>query len=129
MKELNRISDYVIFKVPLEKNLSMILSNILTLGAVRRKIIQRIGHINIYTLNSLNKELEDSGFRVLNSTYTNVFEYRIKSDRHKNTFPGLAFRLYYRIGYYLSRAFPNLVPLLMNDFGMVLAKSASGRRE
>ena len=122
LKELNRISDYVIFKVPLEKNLIMILANFLTLGKVRKKIIQRLGHINVYNLRILNKQLENNGFYIISSNYTNSFEYWFNSNRHKNTFLGLPFRIYYGAGYLLSKLFPNLVPILMNDFVMILAK-------
>lgn len=123
LRELRRISKYVIFKVPLEKNFSLSVMNFLTFGRVRKRIIKRIGHVNIYSLKTLKNQLKENGFFIISSSYTNSFEYWVNSNRHKNKIKGLFFRIYYWAGYLTSMFFPNLAPLLLGDFAMVLVES------
>jgi SAM-dependent methyltransferase len=48
LKELKRISRYVLFNVPLENNFILNISNLARNGAVRLERIASIGHINVY---------------------------------------------------------------------------------
>jgi len=96
LKELQRISKFVIFKVPLEDNLLLraldlfkvpLEDNLLLRaldfvkrGRYRQRAIEIMGHINIYNFNKCKHQIEDHTGEVLDYYFTNVFEYFLNSE-------------------------------------------------
>lgn len=73
LQELRRISKFVIFKVPLEDNLTLRVSNFIRRGETRQPI-ETIGHINVYKFGKLKNEIEKYIGQILYHYFTNVFD-------------------------------------------------------
>lgn len=58
LEELKRVSKTVIFKVPLELTFVSCTWNFINRGKPRKYAIEKIGHINIYTYNSLKHQID-----------------------------------------------------------------------
>lgn len=65
LEEAKRISNFVIFKVPLENNLVDRTSNFVKRGEPRQRTIETIGHINIYDIGKLKHQIEKHTGQVL----------------------------------------------------------------
>jgi SAM-dependent methyltransferase len=119
LKELKRISRFAVFKVPLEDCLISNLLNFLKKGKLRQNAIESFGHINIYNSASLKHQIEINGGSILNSSFTNVFEYVLKNDlnaqrmNHKN-------KLMNRIALHIFKISPHICSYLFSDFLMIL---------
>ena len=135
LKELERISNYVILKVPLENNILTKLFNFITLGKSRKNIIKTMGHINRYNYSCLKKQIEKSNGKIEKYYYTNVFEYYNKSEYTKDKkklenkfliknyyFTKNIHKLYCTLGNILFKLSPRLCAHIFNDFVMVLVK-------
>lgn len=123
LKEIHRISNFVIFKVPLENNLQDNLINFLTKGKHRENNIKNIGHINIYNSRNLKEQIIKNHFKILYFVYTNVKEYKYKTKIHKNK---ESFRMLLLIYNFLrskfSKYFPSISAILFLDFAMILVE-------
>lgn len=80
-RELQRISSYVIFKVPIEDNLTSNIVSIITRGKTRRYRIETLGHINLFNFNRLNNMIKDHNGTLLKYYYTNCFNSLYTSDK------------------------------------------------
>lgn len=121
LAELRRISRYVIFKVPLESNLELNLYNLLTNGRQRKKVINTVGHINIYDFNKLREQIEKSNGTILQYYFTNVFDYYNNSIVHKNKL-SIPIKTLNFLGDRIYRLSPGLSSYIFNDFIVVLVK-------
>lgn len=121
LEELRRISNFVIFKVPLEVNLLSMMYNFLRRGAPRRYAIETTGHINVYSFNKLKYEIEKYTGQVLNCCFTNVFDYYRNSEHYKKSI-SVKRKITNFVGSYLFKLFPRLCSLIFPDFVMVLVK-------
>jgi len=74
LEELRRISDFAIFKVPLEDNLHRRLLNLLTRGKYRQHDMENVGHINTYNFVKLQQQIENHFGQILDFHFTNVFD-------------------------------------------------------
>jgi SAM-dependent methyltransferase len=121
LKELKRISKYVIFKVPLEDNLFLNTLNFITLGRKRKRLIKNIGHINIYNFTKLKKQMEINNFKIIKSNYTNVFNYYKNSDYYKNKldFRDKFINFFGNVSFNVSQ---RLTSKVFNDFVTMIVK-------
>jgi len=119
LKEVGRISGFVILKVPLEDNLTRRIWNFVNLGKPRQLRIETIGHINNYNFGSLRQHVEKYTGQMLDFYYTNVFGYFLKMQQNEAKW---GFRIRNLTGAYLFRRSPELCSLIFNDFVMVLVK-------
>jgi ubiquinone/menaquinone biosynthesis C-methylase UbiE len=123
LKELNRISNFVLFKVPLEKNLFFDVMNLITLGK-SKELNKQNGHINLYSPYSLKVTIETFYGKLIGYNYTNMNKelyQRKKYSSGKNI--GLKMLLIYYIAsktFYFS---PKFMSLIITDFIMVLAEA------
>jgi len=121
LEEIKRISRYAVFKVPLEDNLFLRTWNCVKRGRQKDRSAKDLGHINYYNSNSLRHQIEAHAGRILEFSFSNVFDYLKKSERHKarmkcrgkalNWFSGCVFRIS-----------PRLCSRLFTDFAMVLVE-------
>jgi SAM-dependent methyltransferase len=82
LKELRRVANFVIFKVPLQGNLSTKLLDLLSKGKIMKEMISD-GHINSYRFGGLREDIETECGTLLGFGFTNVYEYssRLKLER------------------------------------------------
>ncbi len=121
LRELRRIARYVLFKVPLERNLTVLLMDMLTGYKKKRASSEGIGHVNFYSMESLKKEIEEYLGTVIAASYTDVFSYLLDSrERRKNlSWPKIIYCHIARLCYKIS---PRITSLIFNDFMIVLVK-------
>ena len=115
--ELQRISRYVIFKVPLENNLCLIIQSLSTKKRVKAAFVT--GHTNFYTFGRLKRRIEEHLGNVIASSFTNVFNYLLQSKGKKGTMT----RCYCIIASLIFKLSPRLCSLLFNDFVMILVQN------
>ncbi len=122
LNELRRISRYVLFKVPLEQNLTVVLLDLLTGHKKKRASADSVGHINHYSFNSLKSELEEHLGTVVSSSYTDVFSFLLSSkERRKDlSLPRMIYCHIARLCYKIS---PAMTAFIFNDFAIFLVKS------
>jgi len=121
MKEIARISDFVIFKVPLEDNLILKLLNLITLGRFREeKTLGVNGHINTYNIKTLTEEIENHCGQIIEYEYTNAHEYFLKSKdyQRRNTFV-------HRLTYFFGNILYKLHPAISAKVGKATVKNHS----
>jgi SAM-dependent methyltransferase len=121
LEEVKRISNFAIFKVPLEDNLLGRVWNFLKRGEPRRHAIETVGHINIYNFSKLKHQIEKHTGLVLDFYFTNVFDYLLNSEHYKNKMK-LRNKLVNFVATYIFRLSPKLCSLVFNDFAMILVK-------
>jgi ubiquinone/menaquinone biosynthesis C-methylase UbiE len=121
LKEIKRISRFVIFKVPLEDNIFMKIWNFLGMGKPRKDIIKNIGHINIYNFNKLKYQIEKNTGKILDCYFTNIFKYYTESEYHKDKKKTIA-KLIDFFAAQVFRLSPKLCSLIFNDFIIILVK-------
>jgi|SRR3989344_3045467 len=117
LNKLRIISNYVIFKVPLESNFTLGLLNFLTLGYIRRKVIADVGHINVYNLKKLRKEIESNCGEIIHFSFANVYSYYLTKQNISS-----AKRVYNTCGKTLYNFSPKLSSLIFNDFVIILVR-------
>lgn len=113
LKELKRISAFVVFKVPLEDNLLLKSWNLVKRGEPRRRNIQTIGHINVYNFSKLRKHIERNAGNIEKHYFTNSFEYFSRKNRKT---------IINRLGSLTFRVSPRLCSLIFNDFAVLLVR-------
>ena len=119
LQELMRISKFVIIKVPLDDILLWRLLDF-TKRAKKRKGSQREhGHINHYNVRTIKESVRKHCGRIIFFSYTNVFDYELKSKGGKLGY-GLKLRLVcYQL---LNKICPRLVCCITLDYAMLLVK-------
>jgi len=120
LKELQRISKYAIFKVPLESNLHDKLMNFATKGRHRKRIIESIGHINVYNYGQLKRQIEECCGRVVEAKYTNAFYYYATSLKNQFNWRN---RMLHNIALAMHSISPALSSRFFTDFTIMLAKN------
>jgi len=121
LKEVKRISNFVIFKVPLEDNLLSRFWNFVKMGKPRYDAIRTVGHVNIYNIWDLKEQIEKYTGDVLNFYFTNVFDYFRNSEQYKNKM-GIRSKLINFIAIHTFKLSPKLCSFIFNDFVMILVK-------
>lgn len=122
LKELKRISCFVIFKVPLENNLIRKTYDLFTGGKLRKRAIEKFGHINVYNIRTLKKQINQNMGRIINIKFTNVFEYVNKSDVYKKEMNGMHKLLNYAAST-CHKISPSFCAQIFNDFSIILVKN------
>jgi ubiquinone/menaquinone biosynthesis C-methylase UbiE len=121
LKELQRISKFVIFKVPLEDNLLLRTLDFIRSGKYRQHEIEFMGHINVYRFDKLKHQIEDYTGEVLDYYFTNIFEYFLNSDTILKNMDAKN-KLKNSIASYIFRLSPKLCSFIFTDFVMILVK-------
>jgi SAM-dependent methyltransferase len=121
LQELRRISNFVIFKVPLEDNLLLRTWNFIRRGGPRRRSVETVGHVSLYNSSKLKCQIEEHAGLILSSYFTNVFAYLRASEHHKKKM-NLLRKFVNLIALYTFKVSPKLSSLLFNDFAIILVK-------
>lgn len=121
LKELQRISKFVIFKVPLEDNLLLRTLDFIRRGKYRQRAIEIMGHVNVYRFNKLKHQIEDHTGEVLDYYFTNVFDYFLNSEHYYKNMDAKN-KLQNSIASYVFRLSPKLCSFIFTDFVMILVK-------
>jgi len=117
LEELRRISKYVIFKVPLEKNLFHRFVNIKNNGEYRQKMVDDFGHVNVYGYKSIIRQLQDYCGMVIDSSFANCYEYYHQKRKNDIDFQrDLLFTGAEIVAPGFSRISPSLYSLFLFDF-------------
>jgi len=85
LRELARVSRYVVLKVPLENHLVHHVSNFLNKGQTRRAHAASLGHINFYTAGGLRRQIETHLGTILACTYCNCPAFTLQHESHRLT--------------------------------------------
>lgn len=119
--ELRRIAKFVIIKIPLEKNLTVYMLNLLNGYRKKRAGENGIGHINFYSFVSIQKELNANLGTVISCSLTDVFSYLLgKQERRNELSP--ARLAYCTLGREFYRLSPWVTSLVFNDFAIALVQ-------
>ncbi len=121
LEEVRRVSNYVLFKVPLDICLTGRIRNFFGHGALRKHDIYQLGHINNYSYRSLSDQLQKHAGRILGFYFTNVHEYYLNSPYYKIR-QSRKGKLLARGGALSFRLSPRLAALIFVDFAMFLVK-------
>ena len=121
LKEVSRISDYAILKVPLDGYLIGKILNFVTHGGFMRQGVQKYGHINIYTYGRLRNQIKNNIGQILDCYFTNVHEYYLHSQYYKEQ-KNIKRTLLAVGGYPTFMCSPRLAAFIFNDFAMFLVK-------
>ena len=121
LEEVKRISKFAILKVPLEDNLLYRAWDFVRRGRPRQLAIETIGHINVYSFGKLKYQIEKHTGQILDSYFTNVFDYYQDSEHYKNKMKTRSKLINFVAGY-VFRLSPKLCSLIFTDFVMILVK-------
>jgi ubiquinone/menaquinone biosynthesis C-methylase UbiE len=121
LEELKRVSKFVIFKVPLEDNLFLRTLNFLKKGKQRQDAMKSSGHINFYNFSTLKKQIERHMGQVISFSFTDVFDYYLRSEDYRNTL-STAMKLRHTIASYIFKISPRICSLVFNDFVMIIVR-------
>ena len=121
LEELKRISNFIIFKVPLQNNLAFRVWDFIKRGKSRQFFLENFGHVNIYYSTQLINQIERHLGKVLNYFFTNVTEYYLYSTHYGSKMPikEKILRLLSIIMYKIS---PKLASFVSPDYIMILSK-------
>lgn len=122
LNEVRRISNFAIFKVPLEDNLMRApLLNLITGVKTRKVLIETIGHINVYNFSKLIHQLEKNTGHILDFYFMNYSNYFLTAEYYKHKL-SLKDKLAYSLATYVFRLSPKLCSFIFDDSVMILAK-------
>ena len=121
LKEIKRISRFVILKVPLEDNIVTNLSNLINSGRTRRELAEKLGHVNLYNHRTLKKQIREQLGGILNLSFTNAFELYLSSEKRRQDMK-LTHRLANIICMRLFKVSEILASRIFNDFAVLLVE-------
>lgn len=127
-KELQRISHFTILKVPLEDCLYFNVPNFVSGGRLRKRIIKKIGHINVYNHSSFRNFIERELGRVIIERLTNVFKYYTESSYYKRKM-GIPNKVVNHLGRFLFAISPYLAAKIFIDFAIVLVENRTPKKD
>jgi ubiquinone/menaquinone biosynthesis C-methylase UbiE len=119
LRELRRISRYVIFKVPLERNFFYNTLNFFNRGRLKTHV-QKLGHLNSYNFKLLKEQITRYTGKVLCYSFTNVFEFYLSGDYRRRV--PLWERVLFKFGNMAFELSPDLCARIFNDFVVCLVK-------
>tara|TARA_Y100000310_G_scaffold340983_1_gene438618 strand:+ start:1535 stop:2284 length:750 start_codon:yes stop_codon:yes gene_type:complete len=117
LKELRRVSKFVLFKVPLEDCLAFNTVNWFTRGRFRQRLIKILGHINVYSKKSLEQDLKKYCGEVWDEGLVNAYKYSFLKERR------LDLKIFYLDAWVVSWFSESLAQKIYGDFLMVLVKT------
>ena len=121
LEEIRRISDFAIFKVPLEDTLFFKSINLIKKGKPRQALIDSWGHINTYNFSRLKCEIEEHTGNVQWYYFTNACDYYSRSEYYRRRI-SKGSRLLYLLGANASKISPRICACVINDFVMILVR-------
>ncbi len=120
LKELKRVSNYIIFKIPLEDNIIYNSYNIFTKGTFKQTNIKTLGHINYYTPKTARDQIEKYCGEILYSDYSKVFQNELKPEEWNKK--SLKEKIYRKTGSIFTTISPYLSSRIFGDHVLILVK-------
>lgn len=115
LEEVCRISKYAIFKVPLENNLAINLSDFLSEGQTKSERVTIVGHINHYNNKILMNQIKDHCGEVIAHSFTNVLQYVEKQSSNRSN----KMKLLNFLSRFLYQLSPNLNSRIFTDYALL----------
>lgn len=81
LRELQRISRYVILTVPLEGNVVLKAFNLFTRNRQRRWALETLGHVQVFHSIGVRRDIESVCGEVVRQEFVNTFEYNARPSR------------------------------------------------
>ena len=122
LQELKRISNYIVFKVPLEDNLLTRVTNLFNQGQTNQHLAMDLGHVNHYNAKTLRNQIQEHCGILHHLSYTNVFQYEIRRRARKKTGGGRQW-LVNQFCSGLHHISPAWAARMHTDFAMLLVRS------
>jgi len=119
LEELKRVSNFVIFKVPLEENFHRRILNLLTRNKYRQQDKERVGHIITYNFGKLQHQIENHLGQILDYNFTNVFDL----DRKRCINKSKRTRFITSLAAYIFKISPIMSSIIFYDFIIILVKT------
>lgn len=121
LREVKRISKFIILKVPLEDNFILKFWDFLKRGKHKQENIEVLGHINFYNANQLKQQIEKHTGSISTFHYANVFEYFQNSKDYQQTM-GKLHKIINFMALQTYKISPKLNAIIFYDFAMILVK-------
>lgn len=121
LKELKRISNFVLFKVPLDDCLHYKIENFLSRGKFRQYDIETSGHVKLFNFNSLKYQIEKQMGVFLDYYFTNISKYIWNSAHYRHKIRRKD-KIIHLISMLLFKISPRITSLLSRDHIMILSK-------
>jgi len=121
LRELKRISNFAILKVPLEDNLIKKTWNFVRGGKPRQRSIKTIGHINVFNNMKIKSMVNKHTGAILDCYFTNVFDYFHLSTHYQKKRSPIK-RYINSVARYSFKLSPTFTSYIFNDFFMILVK-------
>ena len=121
LKEIKRISRFVILKVPLEDNIVTNLSNLINSGQTKRELAEKLGHVNLYNYRTLRKQIQEQLGGILKFSFTNAFELYLSSEMRRKDMK-LTHKLANIVCAHLFNVSEVLASRIFDDFAVLLVK-------
>lgn len=124
LREVARISQYAIIKIPLEGNLMLLLFNFFTRNRQRRWAIETLGHVQVFHALGVRRMIEKECGEVLRCDFSNEFEYESRPARAK--MKRMPVRLINRVATVVHSISPVLCSYIFFDSVTFLVKCREG---
>lgn len=121
LEEVKRISNFVIFKVPLENNLFSRIWNFVRSDKPRQRSVEIDGHIITFNFRKLSYKIKKHTGQILDYYFTNTSGYFRNSEYYKNKMK-MRNKLMNFIAAYLFKLSPILSSIIFYDSVMILVK-------
>lgn len=120
LKELSRISEYAILKVPIENNIYYNILNFIKGGELRKDIFKKVGHVNFYNFREFEKQVYAHAGEILDYRFMNVFEYYLSKDYHRKI--SAVEKVLYALSRLAFSISPSMCSRIFTDFVVCLIK-------
>jgi SAM-dependent methyltransferase len=121
LEEVKRISNFAIFKVPIDDNYFFRVWNFINRGEHRQLAMETMGHINIYSFSKLRCQIEEYAGCVLDFDLHNVWDYWRKSEHYKSEFKAKR-KLVNFVAAHMFKLSPKACSLIFGDSVLILVK-------
>ena len=125
LREVSRIAQFALLKVPLDKNLFYRTQNFFERGRLRDRSVHNLGHVNAYSFGSLKRDIERHGGEVVSHRFTNAYRYALRpanQQSNQQTRWGRFENAMNTLGSAVFVISPRLASLLFNEFVVVLSR-------
>ncbi len=78
LRELRHVSDYVIFRIPIDKSLALNILHRILKGRIRQRLYEQFGHVHSFSLTQLRKTIDGELGTILCTEILNEWPYGFK---------------------------------------------------
>lgn len=122
IKEIKRISEYAIFKIPIEKSLGIRFINFISAKKYRKNIIATVGHIHWFSNNEIISFMKNNFSQVEHLEYTNIGLYQYRKNLRVKKPRKILLIIWYFLSSIIFRISKRANAILFGDHLIVLVK-------